>query len=144
MELAAGRIDPFVVAAQHVRNRKVSHGTVRALDQAINEFTRTGILLSGETGPLAIFSDGGNLREIAARLARFNHHVAALIDVDDETLADVAFTLCQMLSRAPDTLEERQRLLKESYPSIARRNLSAPVRYRNVSPAARCTLRSMG
>jgi hypothetical protein len=126
-DMLAGRIDPFIVANSTVRKGETSTLVVRALDQSIIEFLKTGVFISPELDYTSIFSDGGNLRKIAERIARYNYHVATLISTDRDLISDVAFTLFQILESSPTTLEERRRLLKEFYPSIGGRDLQPEV-----------------
>lgn len=127
--MLAGRIDPFVAATQMVRQGSVSPTHVRAWDQSLRDFVITGVFISSESDA-AIFSDGGNLGRIAERLGRYNYHAATLISTDKDLIADVAFTLFQIMESSPANLEEHVKLLEEFYRSIGDRHLPPSALFR--------------
>jgi tetratricopeptide (TPR) repeat protein len=123
LDMLIGHVDPFVVASAKAKNGEVSVNTVLALHNAIVKFLQTGMLLSPDFVYTGDPSNTKKCRQIAERFARYNYHVATLINSSEDVIADVAFLLFQLIEGSPATLQERKRLFDKFYPSLACRNL---------------------
>lgn len=123
LDMLTGHVDPFVVASTKVKQGEASVNTVLVLHDAIVNFLQTGLLLSPDVIYTGNLSNTEKCRQIAERFARYNYHVATLINSSEDVIADVAFLLFQLIEDSPVTLQERKRLFDEFYPPLACRDL---------------------